>query len=229
MEPTLNNKFAKTIVITGTNRGLGKDLVSLLIKDTSNNVVALSRKLTTEQTKYDPKRFTFIKIDLSNKNELNNSLALNEIIKTDEIVFINNASLINPISKVGTYSNEQISEIINVNIYSPMVIANYLLNMFIDKKITMINISSGAALKPIASWSLYCSTKATINMFFEVMKLEYTNHVFHNFDPGVMDTDMQEKIRDSKFDTVNDFIQFKKNDLLKSPYKVASNIISKYL
>src|SRR5699024_6696796 len=63
------------------------------------------------------------------------------------------------------------------------------------------NISSGAADRPMYGWSAYCSSKASIDMYTKTLALEQkalgTNHKVFAFSPGIMDTEMQEKIRSS--------------------------------
>ena len=192
-------------------------------------VISVSRRLSKEQESYNKEKFSFLNIDLSNNIDYKVLEQLKFIVKSDEIVFINNASLLNPISKTGTFSQNQIEEIISINIKSSIVICNFILERFKEKKITMINISSGAAKFPISSWSLYCTSKAAMHMFFEVMKIEHPKCNFHSIDPGVMNTNMQSYIRESEFDKVDDFIEFKNKGILKTPEEVAKTILTSYL
>jgi benzil reductase ((S)-benzoin forming) len=224
---SLKNK--KSFIITGTTRGLGQSLESLIMKKSNNQLISISRKSNANQLGYDRSRFSLIKIDLSKKINYLKLSQLKSIIDSDEIVYINNASLINPISRTGNFKQEQIEEVISVNTSSTIVICNFLLKEFHNKKITMINISSGAATKPISNWSLYCSTKAATKIFFEVLKIEHPEYDIYNIDPGVMDTDMQAKIRESEFERVNEFIEFKKQGVLKSTDEVAKSILARHL
>lgn len=222
-------KNRKTFIITGTTRGLGQSLESLIMKKSNDQLISISRRSNSCQLEYDDRRFNLIKIDLSKKIDFVKLNQIKSIIDTDEIVFINNASLINPIFKIGNFQQVQIEDIIAVNTTATIVICNFIFKEFQDKKITMINISSGAASKPIDNWSLYCASKAATKMFFEVMKVEHPEHEIYNIDPGVMDTVMQSSIRESEFEKVKDFIDFKKNGVLKSTDEVAKSILAKYL
>ena len=64
---------------------------------------------------------------------------------------------------------------------------------------TIVNVSSGAAIRPLEGWSAYCSAKAGLAMLTRAIMLENTANgirVF-GFQPGTTDTDMQVTIRAS--------------------------------
>jgi len=221
----MTNRSDKTFVITGASKGLGEALVASIIENTKDLVISISRKLAESQKNYSPSRFQFIECDLSLNGILRNVSSIKNQALQGDIIFLNNASIITPIAHVGEFGERQIEDLISTNIKSPIVLSNFLLGHFKDRKITIINISSGAADKPIKSWSLYCSSKASIKMFFDVLKEEYPNFRFESVDPGVIDTDMQSHIRDSKFERVSDFVDLKNRNELKSPREVADKII----
>jgi benzil reductase ((S)-benzoin forming) len=107
------------------------------------------------------------------------------------------------------------------------VIVNFLLKNFSNNLLSFVNISSGAANRAINSWSLYCSSKAFIKMFFEVAECEYQQHKFFNIDPGVMDTQMQKSIRSTDFPDVSSFRNLEEEGKLKLPIDVAIEILNK--
>ena len=184
----------KIVVITGANRGLGKAFVDVLIKDEDCLVISISRSLSEEQKVYSSKNFQFIKVDLSDNNVGKKITVLKDLIGGEPVYFINNASIIEPIVKIEDLEEVAIDKTISVNIKSTMLITKFLLGHFNDNKLTFVNISSGAANQAISNWSLYCSSKAFIKMFFNVAESEYKQHRFFNIDPGVMDTSMQKSI-----------------------------------
>jgi len=96
----------------------------------------------------------------------------------------------------------------------------------------IVNISSGAALKGRAGWSLYCAAKAGMENFIRSLALEQQTQpqpfIPINIDPGVIDTEMQALIRGtspSDFPDVEIFIQRKDQALMVPPDKVAAAII----
>ena len=215
----------KTVVITGANRGLGKAFVDVLIKDEDCFVISMSRRLNEEQKAYSSKRFCFLEMDLSKDNVGEKIATLKDLIGNEAIYFINNASLIGQIVKIEDLDEVAIDNTISVNIKSTVLITKYMLENFNNNALTFVNISSGAANRAISNWSLYCSSKAFIQMFFNVAESEYKQHRFFNIDPGVMDTGMQKSLRASDFPDVEKFKELQKEGQLKLPIDVAEDIL----
>src|SRR5699024_12219854 len=84
---------------------------------------------------------------------------------------------------------------------APMILMNTMINESNNALFIGANISSGAADRPMYGWSAYCSSKASIDMYTKTLALEQkalgTNHKVFAFSPGIMDTEMQEKIHSS--------------------------------
>jgi benzil reductase ((S)-benzoin forming) len=61
----------------------------------------------------------------------------------------------------------------------------------------LVNMSSGAAVKPYEGWAAYCASKAALEMVTEVVALEERGSGLRAYalSPGLVDTDMQELIR----------------------------------
>lgn len=215
----------KTVVITGANRGLGKAFVDVLIKDQDCFIISISRSSSEEQKSYSSKQFHFLELDLSKDNIGARITALKDLIGDEPVYFINNASIIEPVVKIEDLDLDAIDKTIAVNIKSTMIISNYFLKNFKTNPLTFVNISSGAANRAICNWSLYCSSKAFIEMFFKVAECEYPQHSFFNLNPGVMDTGMQKILRDSDFPDVENFKDLHKEGQLKAPINVASEIL----
>ncbi len=216
----------RVFIITGANRGLGKAFVDILINNKDNFVISISRTQTEEQKKYSASNYYFLKLDLSENSIDEKISALKDLISDESIYFINNASIIEPITQIEYLNELDIDRTISVNIKSAVLITKYLLGHFKKHKLSFVNISSGAANRAISNWSLYCSSKAFIEMFFSVAKSEYKQHSFFNIDPGVMDTNMQNSIRNSNFPDVENFQNLKKDGKLKLPNDVALEILN---
>jgi len=70
---------------------------------------------------------------------------------------------------------------------------------------TIVNVSSGAGIRPLEGWSAYCSGKAGLVMLTRAIALENPSNgirVF-GFQPGTTDTDMQVAIRASGINMVS--------------------------
>ena len=147
------------------------------------------------------------------------------MIGNEHIYFINNASIIEPIVKIEDLDETAIDKTISVNIKSTILITKYLLRNFNINQLTFVNISSGAANRPISNWSLYCSSKAFIQMFFNTAESEYKQHRFFNIDPGVIDTGMQKSLRANDFPDLEKFKELQKEGQLRAAIDVAEEIL----
>lgn len=210
------------VVITGVSKGLGKNLFDLLSVE-NIEIIAISRKFCDYQIELaeNNKNIELLQLDLSNLKEVKNHLTN---ITNEEIIFINNAATIEPICNIEEMKSDDIINTLNINFVSPILLINNLSN----NKLLILNISTGAANHPIDKWSLYCSSKAGLKMFLDVILLQ-NNYEIINIDPGVMNTEMQETIRTSNFANVNYFKDLQENNLLKDPNAVAMDIFNKYI
>tara|TARA_B100001059_G_scaffold130442_1_gene130420 strand:- start:226 stop:900 length:675 start_codon:yes stop_codon:yes gene_type:complete len=215
----------KTIIITGANRGLGEAFVDILIKDEDCRIISISRRLSDKQKAYSSKQFSFVEIDLAVNLISEKIIALNDLIGNEPIYFFNNASIIKPILKIEDLDEKAINKTISVNIKSTILITKYLLKNFNINQLTFVNISSGAANRPISNWSLYCSSKAYIKMFFKTAESEYKQHRFFNIDPGGIDTGMQKSLRTNDFPDVEKFKDLQKEGQLRAAIDVAEEIL----
>ena len=70
---------------------------------------------------------------------------------------------------------------------------------------TIVNLSSGAAHRPMEGWSAYCAGKAGLAMVTRCVHEEWSGHGIRafGFAPGVVDTDMQGAIRASGINPVS--------------------------
>ena len=215
----------KTVVITGANRGLGEAFVEILIKDKDCFVISISRSLSEAQKAYNSKQFYFLDADLSEDGIVEKITVLKELIEEEPIYFINNVSIIEPVVKIEDLDEASIDKTLSVNIKSTILMTKFMLKNFNTNFLTFVNISSGAAKRAISNWSLYCSSKAFTEMFFNTAQSEYKQHRFFNFNPGVMDTGMQKTLRASDFPDVENFKDFRKEGQLKAPIAVAEDIL----
>ena len=87
-------------------------------------------------------------------------------------------------------------------------------------------ISSGAALRPLASWSAYCTAKAGLDMWTRCLAEEGASENISAISvaPGIVDTDMQRTIRSSTagdFPLLDNFVGYHENGQLTQPGDVA--------
>lgn len=62
----------------------------------------------------------------------------------------------------------------------------------------ILSTNSGAETKAIPGWPTCCTTKASAHVYFDVLDFEGGFRItINHFNPGVMDTQMQEEIHSS--------------------------------
>ncbi|MBY0413136.1 MAG: SDR family NAD(P)-dependent oxidoreductase [Bdellovibrionales bacterium] len=218
-------------IITGTTKGLGHALSKIALEN-QHMVLSLSRKKTILHDNFHHLNCDLSKTALIEKKITSYISKLN-LKKIKSIHLINNAAMISPIGSLSDFSLSDIQAHINTIMLSPMILTSVVLRIFKRKKVpkTITFISSGAGLRPIANWSLYCSAKSGLRMFAECLEAEYEKDLFVkflDFSPGVMDTDMQKTIRSqssASFGRVSDFIELKEKNLLLSSQEVASTLM----
>lgn len=229
----------KYAIITGASRGLGASAAQQLISE-GITVLSVSRnenislKQAAEQS---GSGYAHFRCDLSSAEQVQTVFTqISETVFHDaETVYvINNAGVIEPIDVAGDLDPSLVQTNVNVNLTAPILISNLFLQKAkeTEKKVVIANVTSGAAERPIHGWSIYCSTKAAVNMFtmtagLELEKNGSTSRVIA-FSPGIMDTEMQATIRSSSeeaFADVHTFRNYKESGSLRSPDVVASALV----
>lgn len=228
-------------IITGTTRGIGESIARQLMSP-ENVIVCLSRNnnpiLSTEAM---TKGIELIEcaVDLAEPGKIPKAVhnAFRRINDEDvaEITLINNAGTIHPIRKVGGgEASEQIVRAVAVNLTAAMIVTDVFLRETKgwEQPRRIVNLSTGASMRPVEGWSAYCSAKAGLRMFSQCLALEQKsapNPVkVMAFAPGVVDTEMQSEIRNAKetqFPELDKFKDYKSSGKLLKPRLVAEKLL----
>ena len=121
-------------------------------------------------------------------------------------VLVNNAGVIEPISEIATSDPFRWAQNITINLVGAYnAVRAVLPGMLTAGRGTIVNVSSGAAFRPLEGWSAYCSGKAGLAMFTRAIALETASKGIrvHGFSPGTIDTEMQVKIRASSMNMIS--------------------------
>lgn len=228
------------IIITGTSRGLG-EAISMNLIQLGNHLFCISRSANStlvESAKNEGVSLDYFQQDLSESNKIEE--LFKKIFKkidfdaASSISLINNAGVLAPISVADKYSADAVIRNIDINLTAPILTTGlfirYTSDLGIEKRI--INISSGAANKAYHGWGPYCASKAGLNIFSKCASLEQKTRKYpvklFSVAPGVIDTEMQAGIRNTKKDNFVDlerFIAYKEGGKLMPPDSVAKKII----
>jgi NAD(P)-dependent dehydrogenase (short-subunit alcohol dehydrogenase family) len=126
---------------------------------------------------------------------------------------VNNAGVIDPIGHLIDTDPAGWGKLIEINVtgsyYGVRAILPYLGGGGV-----VVNVSSGAAGRPIEGWSAYCASKAALAMLTRSIHYEYADRGVraYGFRPGDIDTDMQARIRASG---INPESRVPRQDLVK--------------
>lgn len=221
--------------MTGGSNGFGKEIVTQFLKK-NHDVISLSRSLLPAYEVNLPS-FSQYKLDFSKSTQHKIQSILNKLNfkKYDQVCLVNNAAAIEPIDQVSRFKDFDIYKHIAINLAGPISVTNSVLQVLSKKKFKgnklVIQVTSGAAHRPIDGWSLYCATKAGLNMFSEVLATQCAHDPKFKvigYSPGVMDTQMQKTIRSKKksqFPDVQDFKKYKKENVLKPVSYVVNDLM----
>ena len=90
-----------------------------------------------------------------------------------------------------------LEEAMRVNVINPLAIGRALLEIANARegRLNVVHVSSGAALRPIPGWDAYCISKAAAAMAWRGLEQAHEAVTATLFQPGVIATDMQAKLR----------------------------------
>jgi len=220
----------KYYFITGTSSGIGKALAEQLLKENEVNVIGISRTCTISHPNYQ-----HFSLDLSN-TETAKTFNFPELSNAQEIVLINNAGVMSEIKRIGQQKTENINNDYNVNIISPSIFINLFIKTYQNytNNRAVLNVSSGAGRHTVDAWSVYCASKAALDMFSKNIDIEQSffpkekQIKIFSVAPGVIETRMQEQIRktsEKDFSDVKKFVNLKNDCLLSSPEETAKLLL----
>lgn len=211
----------RVVFITGVSRGLGKALAQTYLQE-GWEVIGIGRSgsLSHPAAKLLP-------LDLADAAAV--QAFSFPSLEASEIHLIHNAGVIGEIGRVGEAALDDTAPLFQINVLAPIDLTNQFLTTYSSETPKTISfISSGAGRRPIASWSRYCASKAALDMFAQTVAAEQAeiqaNTRVFSVAPGVVDTDMQQTIRDTDerdFSAVEQFRGFKSENRLRTPRQVA--------
>lgn len=184
----------KNIIITGTSRGIGYELVSLFT-DAGHNVLALSRN-NVPVSGLDSSNCHCFPCDITDKNDLKK---VSEFIKKNwkqVDVLINNSGYLikKPFSEL---TSGDFKDCYNVNVFGLATLTQVVLP-FMKKNGHIVNISSMGGVQGSIKFpglAAYSSSKGAVNTLTEILAEEYkeTGPSFNALALGSVQTEMLEE------------------------------------
>lgn len=221
------------VIVTGASKGMGAWIAGWLSRvGTRLILTARSREdLEALENKIRSEGGTAVAVtgDVSDPDVSIHVVetAMKQFGKIDALV--NNAGILEPLSKLAECDPEKFKQNILVNLVGPYYMICRALPALRQSGGRVINVSTGAAIKPIVSWSAYCAAKAGLTHLTRVLALEEPSVTSISVRPGVVDTNMQALIREQGPKVMPPelseyFINLKKQGKLEPPWIPARSI-----
>ncbi len=220
-------------LITGASQGLGRALAEAILAQPDTQVLGISRHATIEHPRYQHQP-----LDLSDIEAVEHNLGKIFAPRPDaqSLTLINNAGTLGEIGYVGELPNEHFQFVFDLNVVAPAMLMNTFLSTYGGQTSiprTVLNISSGAAQRPVDGWAAYCASKAALNALSETAQKEQdlrgSGVRVWALAPGVVDTDMQAHIRTAKsaqFSEQEKFAAYHTEGQLQDAETAASRIVA---
>lgn len=218
-----------TVIITGHSSGLGAALAAAWLQHGAR-VIGLARRNNPELAASHPGQLQETAIDLADPQavlELTRSDAFHHTCQTAETLWLfNNAGTVAPSAPLGTQPDDAITHAVNLNITTPLILANAVLAHARDRdNVRIVHISSGAARKPYPGWSIYGAGKAALDRHAADAAAEGVR--ITSLAPGVVDTAMQAGMRaDPAFPLRAQFAALHADGKLQSATATAAKILA---
>jgi 3-oxoacyl-[acyl-carrier protein] reductase len=201
-------------IVTGASRGIGAAAAFVLAKaGAAVMLVARDGKRASQIAKEivaNGGRAAALACDVADYESVRTMLHETEQRLGSVDILVNNAGVIEPIGALVQSDPAAWGRSIEVNLVGSYHTAHATLPRMLEAgKGTVINISSGAAHRPLDGWSAYCSAKAGLAMLTSAIALECADAGVRVFGlaPGVIDTDMQAAIRASGINRISQIRQ----------------------
>ena len=197
----------KVALVTGAGRGLGEGVArELAARGAAVMLVARDGTAVATVAGSIGDKAAAASLDVSDYAAVERLVAATRARFGGLDILVNNAGVIEPIAEIATSDPAAWARNIQINLVGAYnVVRAVLPGMLAGGGGTIIDISSGAAYRPLEGWSAYCAGKAGLAMFTNAIALETAGkgiRVF-GFSPGTIDTEMQVKIRASGMNVIS--------------------------
>ncbi|WP_342642236.1 SDR family NAD(P)-dependent oxidoreductase [Rhodoligotrophos ferricapiens] len=197
----------QVVIVTGSGKGLGRAIADDIAAH-GGHVVHVVRSedaaVSIEEAFGEEAAIVLGDVNDGPAADLAIEMAFNRWGRLDGLV--NNAGVIAPIGRLTDVDPDDWGYSIATNLVAPYrFIASFIRAVTDQSPRRIVNISSGAAHRPIEGWGAYCAGKAGLAMLTRATQLEYGSQGILSFGliPGLVDTDMQGTIRASGINEVS--------------------------
>ena len=230
----------KWVVITGSSSGIGAALLRCIAKSEPNlNCLAVGRnqqKLETARSRAvavtGTEKIKIVAADVSTPDGISSIVSAlgNAPVK----YLVHNAGVLGPIAPLLDIDRETWRQVVATNLEAPLFLTQALIPNLKQcaaegDNPRVLHVSSGAAVNAYEGWGPYCITKSGLNMMYRCLSMELSHHgiAVGSVRPGVVDTPMQDEVREyagpkEHFPAMNKFHDLHKSGKLESADTVAA-------
>jgi len=197
---------AKAVLVLGASRGLGEAIAHAVASKgyivgvgcrRAEDALRIAQELEEAGGHALP-----LTVDVEDTRSLN--AAVERLRGQSQIHgLVNNAGLIDPIARLAETDSDAWARLISVNLVGAYNGIRAVLPAMTEG--VVVNLSSGASATAMEGWSAYCASKAGVAMLTRCLHLEYADQgiAAYGFRPGLVDTQMQARIRESKINPIS--------------------------
>src|SRR5678810_1127554 len=170
----------KVVIVTGGTDGIGKALVEELIKDGAR-ISTCGRnhdKLYQLQTQFPSADLQTMVADVSSENDCRRLIELTNKIYGGIDILINNAG-ISMRAELKDASVDVIKKVMEINFFGAVYCTKYALKSLIERKGTIVGISSIAGYRGLPGRSGYSASKFALQGWLESIKTELAEDGVH--------------------------------------------------
>jgi NAD(P)-dependent dehydrogenase (short-subunit alcohol dehydrogenase family) len=195
----------KIALVTGASRGLGEGAARALAQEGAR-VMLLARDgdLAGRVAREIGGAAEAVPCDVSDFPAVERAVADTRKRLGGLNILVNNAGVIEPIAELAASDPAVWARNIQINLVGAYNVVRAVIDDMLKSGGSIINVSSGAAHRPLEGWSSYCAAKAGLAMMTRSVALEAAGRLrIFGFSPGTIDTDMQVKIRASGMNRIS--------------------------
>lgn len=215
-------------IVTGHSRGLGEGIARALLARGAQ-VMGIARHGNPALAGVHE-----VALDLADAAALQAWLEGGELAAflggATSALLVNNAGVVQPVGAPGTQGSARLALAVSVNVTAALVLTDAFVAATRgcpDRRVA--HVSSGAGRAPYSGWSIYCATKAALDMHARAVALDaLPGLAIASIAPGVIDTAMQAEIRNTPeqdFPAIGRFIALKQDGALADPNTAGAQLV----
>ncbi|KAK5062680.1 hypothetical protein LTR84_004753 [Exophiala bonariae] len=215
------NPSSRTILVTGATAGIGLAIAKYLLRSEAKHLLVLAGRnndvLIDLQTK-NPDRVVTTAGDMSDLDYVKSIISGLQLAGKLDGMILNHGTL-GSCQRIGGVEAEDWEKTFRINVTSLVVLIQSSLPLLRSAQGKVVFTSSGAAVTAYTSWGAYGATKAAVNHLAMTLKNEEPEVTSLSIRPGVVDTAMQDDIRNKYLGNMDEkdqqkFISAKKDGKL---------------